>query len=1447
MASPSANQSPSATTIPKVTSFVAQGSIYQLDEKAIEDEKREDAQRHELYVSLHNNDEPQSAPPRVKSIARAQKLINKLKRFCESDKQLVIAGLNELDVSMYLTEITSALCDVSLLKLRDVSALVSVCVRLQYIYGNEFHSELLAGLRRQQEQSAPGSRQRLLVRIVVELMLCGVLSESENVLGLMLGDFFESVPNLSKYVASCRQGAPLMLPNVIVTWAEFDHLQTIESVAKKYAAQVFGINLIGKDNGFVYRQQLSLETQKHNRSLLEKYTRQKSVAYFVLVHEALFQQEFSNQQIKVQKGALDAESELKLPALQTLRERVTTQLHSIFAILSWPYQLRLQVLLNQLAVLKHGQPESNEPIETANQAVDTAEVSTLVQMPPDFFPKFLIEDLALVCPHLTQRYLSPAPGSGGGITRMSAPDEGEGPGDHDFDTRALESEVKWSELGERAFYEDIPDLKDVVPAPLLQQSTKKQAADENGVVQKKESGELGTASKGALTTSQSQVLLAQAAQSNPQQDSDADNDLLSLKETPGSALSPTLSTHKSGTGFTDEPSTSLSTIVPLPIDKFIESFIHFAETCGYVDATMAATVDAMVRDFFLKQLNTKVNRRKLAKAFLSTNKTDLHVLSPVCRFLGIIGQYFHDISTTVVNAVKLEFEALTDEKSPYKIEQKIKNIRFLGELCKFKLIPIGSILEIVDTLVDDFNPHHIEMLCHLFETCGRFIAGTRGADIRLVNKLVKIKRLKSSKTIPSRLEVFLEDQIAILEAACARMNGEMPALWQRAVRGEVADKGPPMKQYIEDMIWVELAERWTNDDVNDGPREILKRIRKLDWNNPQVVMWLMDAFLDIQYHVDISSIDKISVCLAKLASSQPQFVITCVDELLERLVSGIDDPDTSHRQRLLLQSKLLVELFEDKVVDSYLLVDFIYYLMGIHSAPTPFGASHFKTIFELLKIVAVNDGNFIQDVDTTLPPLEFVERLHTLPPVTPSVKYNAIVVETTHHQGADLAVVETKTGTIPNRLVEVFFNCYVQHPSRQQDVKTDFFKVRLGCYVLKQAWQSINKRSYPWKLHMILTTLIYVVSWKSHECDDRMPVELDFSVRDVAAEIHSSVAKRDINDRLQASLEMGALIAEMYPLIQSILTSSTKHRVVGSSPDSLLANFSKLVIVNQDKSSGDAPEEIVSPLTNVDEARSEESDEMVDNEDEEDEEAGDEDGEEEDFSSEDDEAGRQSQTVVQFDRELDQLVAESMEMARSTMQFGAYNRSAAAAELRLPHHLLRNKVKKAPVRSETFDDANADGQDVDVSPGGSSVSFILVTKKGSGGKYSMKSLATSADSRLAAALTKVTSDVIDDSVDRQLIKRLVMDHVDRIGAEEQRYSDSYGNRHHPHGPDDRPVIQSQRLFVTQSPGQSASNMRSATSSQRGNRRGPTGGLRKAKDKPIREARRKAVYCDDEED
>lgn len=54
------------------------------------------------------------------------------------------------------------------------------------------------------------------------------------------------------------------------------------------------------------------------------------------------------------------------------------------------------------------------------------------------------------------------------------------------------------------------------------------------------------------------------------------------------------------------------------------------------------------------------------------------------------------------------------------IESKIKVVRFIGELVKFRMYSKIEGLYCLKILVQDFTHHHIEMCCNMLEACGRF-------------------------------------------------------------------------------------------------------------------------------------------------------------------------------------------------------------------------------------------------------------------------------------------------------------------------------------------------------------------------------------------------------------------------------------------------------------------------------------------------------------------------------------------------------------------------------------------------------------------------------------------------------------------------------------------------------------------------------------------------------
>jgi regulator of nonsense transcripts 2 len=70
------------------------------------------------------------------------------------------------------------------------------------------------------------------------------------------------------------------------------------------------------------------------------------------------------------------------------------------------------------------------------------------------------------------------------------------------------------------------------------------------------------------------------------------------------------------------------------------------------------------------------------------------------------------------------------------IEEKVKNILFIGELAKFRVASNISIFHSLKVLLDDFSHHNVELTCSLLECCGRFLFRSPDTNARMASFVI---------------------------------------------------------------------------------------------------------------------------------------------------------------------------------------------------------------------------------------------------------------------------------------------------------------------------------------------------------------------------------------------------------------------------------------------------------------------------------------------------------------------------------------------------------------------------------------------------------------------------------------------------------------------------------------------------------------------------------------
>jgi regulator of nonsense transcripts 2 len=151
------------------------------------------------------------------------------------------------------------------------------------------------------------------------------------------------------------------------------------------------------------------------------------------------------------------------------------------------------------------------------------------------------------------------------------------------------------------------------------------------------------------------------------------------------------------------------------------------------EAMNRESIDKLAVEFCY--LNSKAARGKIVKALLSVSRMRLDLLPYFSRFVAILKSYMPDVSSVLVETLLKKFWGLWKNFRPdlgY-VEDRIKNIRFIGELVKFKVAPYYAAFRTLNCLIEDFTGYHIDVTCNLLDTCGKFLFRNPVTHSRFVN------------------------------------------------------------------------------------------------------------------------------------------------------------------------------------------------------------------------------------------------------------------------------------------------------------------------------------------------------------------------------------------------------------------------------------------------------------------------------------------------------------------------------------------------------------------------------------------------------------------------------------------------------------------------------------------------------------------------------------------
>ncbi|PWW73941.1 ARM repeat-containing protein [Tuber magnatum] len=427
----------------------------------------------------------------------------------------------------------------------------------------------------------------------------------------------------------------------------------------------------------------------------------------------------------------------------------------------------------------------------------------------------------------------------------------------------------WEDEDQRRFYEDLIDLKARgVPAVLLEDGKKRKT---EGEVKK-----------------------------SVEEDSVADDDSAGeLKDT--GASSPT---DESNTGNDESTSTTIA-------NKTIGAQVD-ALLVRLPELTNRDLIDQAAFEFCF--LNSKASRNRLLKVLQDVPRGRQDLLPYYARLIATLNKYLPDIGKGMVEYLDKEFRSLQRRKDKELSEVRSRNVRYLSELTKFGIIPQHIIFYCLMVALQDFHKINIDVICNTLENCGKYLLRNPETSGRMTTFLETLKKKKDGIQY-----LGPQERVAIENAFYYVNPPERPAIAQK--------ERSVMELFVRKLIYLDLTKR--------NYVKILKQLRKLHWDDEEVVSLLFKVFTKI-WRVRYNNVHILAILVGALGRYHQDFAYSVIDEVLEQISLGLEQNNFKHNQRRIAQVKYLGELYNYKLIDSPVIFDALYRIVTFgHEGGTP--------------------------------------------------------------------------------------------------------------------------------------------------------------------------------------------------------------------------------------------------------------------------------------------------------------------------------------------------------------------------------------------------------------------------------------------------------------------------------------------------------------------------------
>ncbi|KAJ2703675.1 mRNA decay protein [Coemansia sp. IMI 209128] len=317
-------------------------------------------------------------------------------------------------------------------------------------------------------------------------------------------------------------------------------------------------------------------------------------------------------------------------------------------------------------------------------------------------------------------------------------------------------------------------------------------------------------------------------------------------------------------------------------------------------------------------VNSKVNRAALIRALVEVPRRQQFLIPFYSRFIAVLHPYFPEIGDSVLEELSHEFHWLSKQRFKDLMDTRLKNIKYIAELTKFKVAPLHVSFRCAKVTLEQFHAQNIEVLCALLEGCGRFLLAQPETSDRISSLLTILMR--------KRRVLNLDERTGLLIDNAYRACNPLQAQAEQAVKYRT-----PYERYIRKLVYEDLT-RGTVDSVT-------LRLRKLPWGgldseDPQRVRHALVSCFSKIWKTKYSNVYLVTMVAGVLGRLHPWFRVAVVDAVMESIKLGLERNMFSHNQRRVAEVRYIGEMLIYKFVDTKEVMDLLYLLLSFGHTTT---------------------------------------------------------------------------------------------------------------------------------------------------------------------------------------------------------------------------------------------------------------------------------------------------------------------------------------------------------------------------------------------------------------------------------------------------------------------------------------------------------------------------------